>query len=408
MGRASFGELLPGEPLTQELADWADICLGNLPAKFLHGSEKLLWLQTNSAGVEEYVRPGVLGENTLLTNATGAYGLAISEYMLGVLLELLKKLELYRDAQKQGAWESLGSVGSVYGATVLVLGMGDIGGEFGQRCKALGARIIGVRRSKRPCPDYADEVHTLEDLDELLPQADVVAVTLPGTEATRGLLGRERMARIKDGAVLLNVGRGYIVDTEALCDALESGKLAGAGLDVTDPEPLPGDHRLWRIPTAVVTPPCVRVLPSEGDPPAHCEDHGGEPEAVLRRGAPEKPGGFFQPATGSSPEEEAMEVHYLDNSATTPVLPEAAQAAVELMTESTATPPPCTPRALPPGSGWRRPGPRWPPGWAPGRRSSPLPAAAPRPTTWPSSGRPRPESGWGGRSSPPRRSTTRS
>ena len=181
VGKASFGELLPGEPLTQELADWADICLGNLPAKFLHGSEKLLWLQTNSAGVEEYVRPGVLGENTLLTNATGAYGLAISEYMLGVLLELLKKLELYRDAQKQGAWESLGSVGSVYGATVLVLGMGDIGGEFGQRCKALGARVIGVRRSKRPCPDYADEVHTLEDLDELLPQADVVAVTLPGT-----------------------------------------------------------------------------------------------------------------------------------------------------------------------------------------------------------------------------------
>lgn len=254
VGKASFGELLPGEPLTQELADWADICLGNLPAKFLHGSEKLLWLQTNSAGVEEYVRPGVLAGSTLLTNATGAYGLAISEYMLGVLLELLKKLELYRDAQKQGAWESLGSVGSVYGATVLVLGMGDIGGEFGQRCKALGARVIGVRRSKRPCPDYADEVHTLEDLDELLPQADVVAVTLPGTEATRGLLGRERIARMKDGAVLLNVGRGYIVDTEALCDALASGKLAGAGLDVTDPEPLPADHRLWRIPTAVVTP----------------------------------------------------------------------------------------------------------------------------------------------------------
>ena len=84
--------------------------------------------------------PGCWGKIRLLTNATGAYGLAISEYMLGVLLELLKKLELYRDAQKQGAWESLGSVGSVYGATVLVLGMGDIGGEFGQRCKALGGQ----------------------------------------------------------------------------------------------------------------------------------------------------------------------------------------------------------------------------------------------------------------------------
>ena len=94
----------------------------------------------------------------------------------------------------------------------------------------------------------------MEDLDQLLPRADVVAVTLPGTQATQNLLNRERIGRMKEGAVLLNVGRGTIVDTEALCDALESGHLAGAGVDVTDPEPLPPSHRLWRIPTAVVTP----------------------------------------------------------------------------------------------------------------------------------------------------------
>ena len=118
----------------------------------LSGSSELLWLQTNSAGVEPYLQPGVLGETTLLTNATGAYGLAIAEHLLGMLLEIFKKLELYRDAQKQGAWQSLGQVRAVYGATVLVLGMGDIGGEFGRRCKALGAKVIGVRRSPRPCP----------------------------------------------------------------------------------------------------------------------------------------------------------------------------------------------------------------------------------------------------------------
>jgi phosphoglycerate dehydrogenase-like enzyme len=188
----------------------------------LSGSSELLWLQTNSAGVEPYLQPGVLGETTLLTNATGAYGLAIAEHLLGMLLELFKKLELYRDAQKQGAWQSLGQVRAVYGATVLVLGMGDIGGEFGKRCKALGAKVIGVRRSPRA--------------------------------ATAGLLSRERIARMKEGAVLLNVGRGTIVDTEALCDALESGRLGGAGVDVTDPEPLPPEHRLWRLPAAVVTP----------------------------------------------------------------------------------------------------------------------------------------------------------
>ena len=247
-------EALPGQPVTQEDVDWAQVILGNVPAAMLHGSPALEWLQTNSAGVEAYIRPGVLAGDTLLTNATGAYGLAIAEHMLGMLLELFKKLELYRDAQKSGAWQSQGAVKAVYGSTVLVLGMGDIGGEFAARCKALGAKVIGVRRSPRPCPEYADEVHLLEDLDSLLPHADVVAVTLPGTDATRGLMSRERLAKMKEGAVLLNVGRGFIVDTEALCDALERGHLSGAGVDVTDPEPLPPTHRLWNIPTAVVTP----------------------------------------------------------------------------------------------------------------------------------------------------------
>lgn len=247
-------EALPGQPVTQEDVDWAQVILGNVPAAMLHGSPALEWLQTNSAGVEAYIQPGVLAGDTLLTNATGTYGLAIAEHMLGMLLELFKKLELYRDAQKSGAWQSQGAVKAVYGSTVLVLGMGDIGGEFAARCKALGAKVIGVRRSPRPCPEYADEVHLLEDLDSLLPQADVVAVTLPGTDATRGLMSRERLAKMKEGAVLLNVGRGFIVDTEALCDALERGHLSGAGVDVTDPEPLPPTHRLWNIPTAVVTP----------------------------------------------------------------------------------------------------------------------------------------------------------
>lgn len=247
-------EALPGQPVTQEDVDWAQVILGNVPAAMLHGSPALEWLQTNSAGVEAYIRPGVLAGDTLLTNATGAYGLAIAEHMLGMLLELFKKLELYRDAQKSGAWQSQGAVKAVYGSTVLVLGMGDIGGEFAARCKALGAKVIGVRRSPRPCPEYADEVHLLEDLDSLLPQADVAAITLPGTDATRGLMSRERLAKMKEGAVLLNVGRGFIVDTEALCDALERGHLSGAGVDVTDPEPLPPTHRLWNIPTAVVTP----------------------------------------------------------------------------------------------------------------------------------------------------------
>lgn len=242
------------ETVTQEELDHTDILIGNPPQGMLHGSPRLQWLQCNSAGVEPFLQPGVLHSKTLLTNATGAYGLAISEHMLGMLLEIFKKLHLYRDAQHQHQWQSLGQVRSIEGSTVLVLGMGDIGGEFARRVKALGAHVIGVRRTDTRCPDYADEVHLTADLDQLLPLADVVAVSLPGTRETAGLLDRQRIALMKEGAVVLNVGRGSIIDTEALCDALESGHLGGAGLDVTDPEPLPVGHRLWDIPNAVITP----------------------------------------------------------------------------------------------------------------------------------------------------------
>lgn len=255
IGGQAFAGLLDEGPVMAEDVAWADGILGNVdPALLGENAKRLQWLQTFSAGVESYVKPGVLPQGCRLTNATGAYGLAISEHMLGMLLMLMKKLELYRDAQKQGSWLSQGAVRSLYGATVLVLGLGDIGGEFARRCRALGARVIGLRRSPGEKPDCVDEIYLTHDLDALLPQADVVAVTLPGTEQTRGLLNRERIAAMKHGAYLLNVGRGFIVDTQALREALESGHLAGAGLDVTDPEPLPAEHPLWQIPTAVVTP----------------------------------------------------------------------------------------------------------------------------------------------------------
>ena len=130
----------------------------------------------------------MLHPDTLLTNATGAYGLAISEHMLGMLLELFKKLHLYRDAQHLHQWKSLGRVRSIEGSTVLVLGMGDIGGEFARKVKALGATVIGVRRTDTRKPDYVDELYLTEELDRLLPRADVVAVALPGNGETAGML----------------------------------------------------------------------------------------------------------------------------------------------------------------------------------------------------------------------------
>lgn len=232
----------------------ADIILGNLPAEKIMKNKNLKWLQTNSAGVEQFIKPGVLPKDCKLTNATGGYGLAISEHLMGMYLELIKKLHFYRDNQKEGCWKDCGGVASVYGSTVLILGLGDIGSSFAKICKAMGAYVIGVRRTDASKSDFADEVHLTAEIDDLLPKADCVAIALPGTPETAGMFGAKRISKMKDGAVLLNVGRGSIVDTEALCDALESGKLSGAGLDVTEPEPLPENSRLWKIDTAVITP----------------------------------------------------------------------------------------------------------------------------------------------------------
>ena len=120
--------------------------------------------------------------------------------------------------------------------------------------KALGAYVIGVRRSDTRRPDYVDELYLSDALDDLLPRADVVAMALPNTPATNKMIDARRLALMKQGAYLINVGRGNAVDSDALCDAVESGRLGGAALDVTDPEPLPAGHRMWGVENILITP----------------------------------------------------------------------------------------------------------------------------------------------------------
>ena len=239
---------------TSEELSSANIIIGSPPIKMISNSTFLEWVQLGTAGADEYTVIGALPKGTALTNATGAFGLAISEYMLGVLLEIYKKLHLYRDNQLQNFWMDMGSVKTIENSVVLSVGLGDIGGEFSKRMKALGAYTIGIRRKDTNKPNYIDELYLMEDLDKILPRADVIALSLPRTNETYKLFSAERIAKMKQGSVIINVGRGNAIDTEALCDALESGYLSGAGLDVTDPEPLPPNHRLWGIKSAVITP----------------------------------------------------------------------------------------------------------------------------------------------------------
>ena len=240
--------------IPEEVWERAAIILGNpTPAQLQNcGSLKLLQLQ--SAGADNYCKPGVLPESVALCNATGSYGVAIAEYMVGVTLMMAKNLHLYRDQQFAGVWRDLGEVVSIQGSRVLVLGLGDIGTEYALRMYTLGADITGITRTHKEGPPFVQKMAVTEELDQLLPEADIVALSLPGGDGTRGILGEKQIRLMKEGALLLNVGRGNAVDTDALTRALEAGHLRGAALDVTDPEPLPAGHRLWHQPRAVITP----------------------------------------------------------------------------------------------------------------------------------------------------------
>lgn len=250
---ARFAYIPMGE-VTRDQAQEADIIIGNVAPELIAGSPNLKWLQLNSAGTDGYLEDGVLPFGCKLTNATGAYGLAISEHMLATLLMLQKKLHLYRDHQSAHEWVDEGQVTSIWNSTTLVIGLGDIGNEFAKRMKLLGSYIIGVKRCQTEKPDYIDELFTTDMIDELLPRADFVALSLPQTKDTIHIMSKERLLAMKKNAILLNVGRGSAIDTEALLEVLDSGHLAGVGVDVTEIEPLPADSPLWDKKNVVITP----------------------------------------------------------------------------------------------------------------------------------------------------------
>ncbi|MBQ7491694.1 MAG: D-2-hydroxyacid dehydrogenase [Clostridia bacterium] len=240
-----------------ELKDLEDceILFGMFQPELLAQCRNLKWLQCSFAGVDTYCQPGVFfSDDVILTNASGAYGITIAEHMLCVLLMMMRRMPEYQALTAERGWKILGDIRSIYDSRITVVGMGDIGSNFGRRAKALGAHITGVRRTVRETPDWAEAVFPIERLAEAVKDADVVTLCLPGTESTRAVLNRDILSAMKPGAYVINVGRGTAVDQQALCDALVLGKLAGAAIDVAVPEPLPKDHFLWDAPNLLITP----------------------------------------------------------------------------------------------------------------------------------------------------------
>lgn len=240
-----------------ELSDIEDcgILFGKIPAKMLKDVKGLKWYQTPSAGVDGLLDDSVYANpNVILTNASGAYGVTIAEHQIMMIIMLMRRQLGYFIGQNERNWVNLGNVSSIYGSTIVIVGVGNLGCEFAKRAKALGARTIGIRRTSNKSEPGFDEMYTEAELSRILPRADVVSMCLPQTESTQGMLTRERLALLKDTALIVNVGRGSAIDQEALAEALYAGKLGGAALDVTVPEPLPKEHPLWNAPNAIITP----------------------------------------------------------------------------------------------------------------------------------------------------------
>jgi len=201
-------------------------------------------VQVNSAGVD-WIAPSV-PEGVALCGARGIRDAPVAEWVVGTILDRYKGLARFRRQQEQAQWQPR-MPRELAGSKVLIVGHGSIGRAVEDRLRPFGVEVTGVASRRR------GTTYGVDALDELLPRADIVIVLLPATPGTVGLMDRQRLARLKTGALLVNAGRGAVVDTDALCAELESGRLEAA-LDVTDPEPLPPESPLWRLPNVLVTP----------------------------------------------------------------------------------------------------------------------------------------------------------
>lgn len=236
--------------------DLKDIAVlgGNVKPELLKHAGALEWVQLNSAGYDNYVKDGILKKNTLLTCATGAYGPAVSEHMLAMVFALQKRLHTYSQNMLSHSWKDAGPVASIDGAEVLVVGLGDIGQSFAAKVKALGGHVTGIRRNISMKPECVDAVYSLDSLEELLPKMDIVAVILPGSQENYHLFSEKQFKLMKKGSIFINAGRGSLVDEAGLLQGLEAGTPGFAGLDVTDPEPMPANSPLWDREEVLITP----------------------------------------------------------------------------------------------------------------------------------------------------------
>ncbi len=273
LGRDELLKLLDGDlsevefitPLELEKNSSTDIdavLLSCTQPNLLANISDVAWLHAYSAGVETCLQhPSMSSAKKvpIFTNSRGAAASVIAEHAIAMTMTLSRGLHRFRDEQLSSRWSRSilnegGVTTTLEGKTMLVLGLGSIGKEVARKANALGMRVVATRNRSKSGPDYVDYVGLASETMELSKQADVIVNALPLTDDTKGLLDKDFFAVLKPSAILISVGRGGTTDTDALMHALENKLIAGAGLDVTDPEPLPADHPLWQQRDVIITP----------------------------------------------------------------------------------------------------------------------------------------------------------
>lgn len=230
---------------------------GKMPEAWCTASKKLQWVNSFSAGVNPIMDGTISKLPIRLTNAKGIHGKTMGVTTMGYIISFLRHFPKLLTQQKAHVWDKscASTLREPTGLTVGIIGAGAIASEVARLCKAMDMTVLGVKRSVTPLENY-DKVYSNTEMDEVLAVSDFVVLLTPLTDATRGLIGAEQLAKMKSSAVLINIARGPVVDTAALVDALQRGVIAGAALDAVDPEPLNADSPLWDMENVIITPHC--------------------------------------------------------------------------------------------------------------------------------------------------------
>ena len=236
----------------------ADAVFGSITADELAAAKKLRWVQSSSAGVEWMAKtPAIVGRDVVVTNMRGAHAATIAEHAFAMLLSLTRALRQFGEFQDREEW-ARGQLNSrlvgIKGLTMGIVGFGNIGRQIGKRAAAFEMTVRAVDAHPGAPGDGVEEVWPLSRLDDMCREADVLTIAAPITPETRGMIGPAQLELLRPGSYLLAMSRGGIVDEPALLEALRSGRLAGAGLDVTATEPLPPGDPLWKAPNVIITP----------------------------------------------------------------------------------------------------------------------------------------------------------